>query len=658
MMRALAIDSLSPFGRKLTWVIAALALAIVPHVPHLAPWILLLTAAAAAVRLLCEFQRSPLPPRWVRTPLALGALLAVVATYRTLNGVEAGTALLVTMAGMKLLETKNVRDLTVIVFLAYFAVFAAFLYNQELLLLPYLLATAWLLTATLMRVHQTTLSMPAREAAGLTGKMLLQALPLALLLFVFFPRLPGNFWSIPARTQAMTGLDDEVSPGDVSELSISGALAFRVNFDGPVPPASERYWRGPVMHDFDGRTWRTARTPFMPQAVEPLGTTYRYRITLEPHQRPWVFGLDAVTRWPQTVYRTSDLHLRMRRGQVTTLSSFDLESATEYRVREPLPAAMRLAALRLPENRNPRTLALARQLRSEHSDDQAFIDAVLRMFREQEYFYTLEPPRLELDSVDDFLFNTRQGFCEHFASAFTALARAAGIPARVVAGYQGGELNPMTGYLVIRQSDAHAWSEVWIDGRGWIRVDPTAAVAPERIQGGIDAALSDAEPVPGRMLRNVPLLSQLRLAWDAANTFWNNQIVEFSETQQRWLASQLGFEDISWRWFGLALVVTFIAFFIALSVYLAWTFRPRHADPVQQVYEALCKKFAQAGQPRLPHEGPSDYLTRIAAAKPELAAALKEARAIYLNLRYEPAPIQSSLSRLKFLVNQLELTRR
>jgi transglutaminase-like putative cysteine protease len=654
MSRIVHKDRLTPFGRKLLWVVAALALAVAPHVPHLAPWIVALTGAAAAMRLWCEYQRWALPPRWVRIPIAIGSFMAVIATYRTLNGVEAGTALLVVMAGMKLLETRSVRDLTVIVFLAYFAVFAAFLYNQELLLLPYLLATAWLLTATLMRVHQTTLSMPSREAASLTGRMLVQALPLTLLLFVFFPRLPGNFWAIPARTQAVTGLDDEVSPGDVSELSVSGAPAFRVIFDGPLPPATERYWRGPVMLDFDGRTWRAARTPFVPQSVEPVGTTYRYRITLEPHQRPWIFGLDAVTKWPETTYRTADLQLRKRRGQISTLSSFELESATDFRIRGPLPTALRQAALRLPENRNPRTRALAQQLRSEHADDTAFVQAVLRMFREQEYYYTLEPPRLELDSVDDFLFNTRQGFCEHFASAFTMLARAAGIPARLVTGYQGGELNPMSGYLVVRQSDAHAWSEVWIEGRGWVRVDPTAAVAPERVENGIDAALPETEPVPGRVLRTVPVLSQLRLAWDAANTFWNNQIVEFSETQQRWLAHRLGFDDIDWRWFGLALVLTFVAFFIALTGYLAWRFRPRNTDPVQQVYEALCAKLAKANLPRLPHEGPSDYLNRVARARPEFAPLLNEVRAIYVNLRYEPEPIASSLSRLKFLVNQLQ----
>ncbi len=654
MNAMLKLESFSPFGRKLLWVIAGLVLAAIPHIPHLSAWIVVLASAAIAIRIFTEVKGWALPPKWLRIVVAFCALFGVLLTYRTLNGVEAGTALLIVMAGMKLLETRSIRDLTVVIFLSYFALFSAFLYNQELLRLPYLLATAWLLTATLMRVHQTTLSMPVREAAGLTGKMMLQALPLAILLFIFFPRLPGNFWAIPARSQATTGLDDELSPGDVSELSISSAIAFRVKFAGELPPPRERYWRGPVLHDFDGRTWRRPLPLYIPQSVTPAGEHYRYRVTLEPHQRPWVFALEVVTQWPAHTMRTSDLQLITRRSPVTTMTSFDLQSATQFTVEAPLPSAMRNADLRLPQDRNPRSVTLARELRAEAGSDEAFVDAVLQMFREQEYFYTLEPPRLERDSVDDFLFNTRRGFCEHFASAFTALARAAGIPARVVTGYHGGEYNPMGEYLIVRQSDAHAWSEVWIDAKGWVRVDPTAAVAPERIERGIDAAMSENEPVPGRVLRNNQLLSSIRLAWDAANTFWNNQVIEFSESQQRWLAGKIGIEELGLRALGLAIAITFVVFFVFLSGYLALRFRPRQKDAVLQVYDELCRKFAKADLPRLAHEGPNDYFTRLSAARPHLARQLAEARMIYIGLRYGPTPMHSTLSRFKFIVNQLK----
>jgi transglutaminase-like putative cysteine protease len=647
----------SPALQRLLWVIAALALAIAPHLPHLAPWVVLLATVGAAWRVTIEVRQAALPPKWLRVLVAFAALLGVLATYRTLNGVEAGTALLVVMAGMKLLETRTVRDLTVVVFLAYFALFAAFLYNQDLLRLPYMLVTAWLLTVTLMRIHQTTSKMTVREAAGLTGKMFAVALPLAILLFLFFPRLPGHFWAMPARSQAATGLSDEMSPGDVSELSISSATAFRVKFKGAPPPPRERYWRGPVLHDFDGRTWRRARAWFAPQEITPTGPSYGYRLTLEPHQKSWVFALDVATDWRSRLFRTADLQLvTARDNRISTLTSFELQSSTSYKVDGNLSATMRDADVLIPGDRNPRSRALAQALRARAGRDDAFIQALLTKFREEEYFYTLEPPRLERDSVDDFLFNTRRGFCEHFASAFTFMARAGGVPARVVTGYQGGEFNPMSGWFVVRQSDAHAWSEVWLEGRGWVRVDPTAAVAPERIEsGGLDAAMSEDEPVPGRLLRQSSLLTNIRLAWDAVNTFWNDQVVEFGEAQQRWLLNRLSIEDVQWEYLGLALVAILAIFFAALSAYLAWRFRPRRRDPVVQTYEALCRKLARNEMPRLPYEGPADYLTRVTGLRPELARQLAEVRSIYISLRYGPSPLTSELSRLKFLVNQLKV---
>jgi len=653
-----------PTLQRLVWVIAGLALSVVPHVPHIKAWILVLAAGAAALRIAIEVKQWQMLAKWLRSVLAFVALLAVLLDYRTLNGIDAGTALLIVMAGMKLLETRSVRDLTVIVFLSYFALFAAFLYNQSLLRLPYMLVTAWLLTVTLMRIHQTTTSMSIREALGITGRMFAQSLPLAILLFLLFPRLPGQFWSVvPARGEAVTGLSDEMSPGDVSDLSISTALAFRAKFIGPLPPPRERYWRGPVLHDFDGRTWRQPRTLFVAQEVVTSGATYEYDLMIEPHQRRWVFALDVPTNWPKRrAARSSDLQLLTGfERPVSTLTTFRLESATSYTVNGPLPNLMRATDTRLPGGRNERSILLAREMRERAGSDEAFIAAVLAKFRDEEYFYTLEPPRLKLDSVDDFLFNTRRGFCEHFASAFTMLARAAGIPARVVTGYQGGEFNPISGYLLIRQSDAHAWSEVWLGERGWVRVDPTAAVAPERIERGIEAALTEGgESLPGTFLRNSALLTRLRLAWDAANTFWNNQVVAFGEEQQRWLLERLNIGDGDWQELGVGLVLTLVAFFALMSVYLAWRFRPRALDPLAQIYEQMCRKLARHGLPRAPHEGPTDYVTRVLQTRPELAQQLVEARKIYVALRYGPRSWgpqlnRSELSRLKFIVNQLKV---
>lgn len=648
------LQQLTPLGQRLPWVIGGLVLAVAPHVTHIAIWTLLIAAIATALRMTIEVKRWPLPPKWLRVVIAFVALLGVLASYRTLNGIDAGTALLVVMAGMKLLETTSTRDLAVVVFLSYFALFAAFLYNQDMLLLPYMVITAWLLTATLMRIHQTE-AMPVREAAGATAKMFLQALPLAVLLFLFFPRLPGQFWAVPARDKAITGLSDQMTPGDVSDLSISSAVVFRARFQGDLPPPRERYWRGPVLRQFDGRTWRRAGTSFERQEITSYGPSYRYRITQEPQERNWIFALDMVTGWDtRRAARGSDFQLVSRLGQMSVLTSFDLESSPGFAVTGSLSPQMRNWDTFIPASRNPRTQALAREMRERAGSDEAFIQSVLARFSSEEYFYTLEPPVLELDAVDDFLFNTKRGFCEHFASAFTAMARSAGIPARIVTGYQGGEFNPMGGYLMVRQSDAHAWSEVWLEGRGWQRIDPTAAIAPERIERGLDAALSAEEDVPGRGLRNNAFLTKLRLTWDAANTFWNDEVVQFGEVQQRWLLQKLSIEDPRWEYLGGALVLTLIGFFAALSGYLAWKFKPLARDPVAHVYEQLCRKLAKLGLPRLAHEGPNDYVARVARERPGLAAQLGELRTVYISLRYGPTPLPTQLSRLKFLVNQLQ----
>ena len=648
------LEQLTPLGQRMTWVIAGLVLSVIPHIPHIAIWTLLIAAVATAFRMTVEIKRWPLPPKWVRTAVACAAMLGVLANYRTLNGIDAGTSLLIVMAGMKLLETTSVRDLTVVVFLSYFALFAAFLYNQNMVLLPYMVLTAWLLTATLMRLHQTE-AMSIREAGGATAKMFLQALPLAVLLFLFFPRLPGQFWAVPPREKAITGLSEEMTPGDVSELSLSSAVVFRVKFEGEPPPPRERYWRGPVLHHFDGRTWRRVATPYTQSEIVSSGATYRYRISLEPQERNWVFPLDMITGWSrERAFRTGDFQLYARQPQIAVLTSFDLESSPTYVTGTELRKDLRHFDTTIPRNRNTRTIELAQQMRERAGSDEAFIQSVLTKFGSEEFYYTLQPPALDSNAVDDFLFNTKRGFCEHFASAFTVMVRSVGIPARVVTGYQGGEFNSMGGYFIVRQSDAHAWSEVWLEGRGWTRIDPTAAIAPERIERGLDAAISEQEDVPGRALRHSALFSKVRMAWDAANTFWNDQVVQFGEAQQRWLLEKFNIKDPRWEYLGVGLVLALLGFFGVLSAYLAWKFRPRPRDPASHVYEQLCLKLAKLGVPRLPHEGPNDYVARAAVARPELASQLAEVRSVYVGLRYGPTPLPTQLSRLKFLVNQLQ----
>jgi transglutaminase-like putative cysteine protease len=498
--------------------------------------------------------------------------------------------------------------------------------------------------------------MRVRAALRTTGAMVLQALPVAVLLFLFFPRLPGQFWALPTSTNAATGLSDEMTPGDISKLTTSSDPAFRVKFDGDPPPPAERYWRGPVLHDFDGRRWRReVKRGVPPQEVVGEGIPYRYRITIEPTQRPWLFALDVPSKWPMDqsllIY---DLQLIARRP-ITSLESFELQSHTRYRTALDLSRTLRALDTALPAGANPRTRAFAQELRATTGTDLGFIEAVLKKFREEEFYYTLTPPLLGDDSVDDFLFRTRRGFCEHFASAFTTLMRAANIPARVVTGYQGGEYNALGDYLLIRQSDAHAWSEVWLADRGWERIDPTAAVAPQRIEQNLDAAISVNESVPGRFLRQSRLLLRVRLTWDAINNAWNDGVVEYNELKQRSLMAWLGIQNADWRALGIAFAAALSSFFVGLTLYLGWQYRPRARDQAAIAYEHLCRKLARVQLPREHYEGPVDYLKRASLARPQCVAALSEASAIYIKLRYEAAPEPLDLQRFKSLVRKMAL---
>jgi transglutaminase-like putative cysteine protease len=640
--------------RGLPWVLGALAAAVAPHVPFLPGWISLLIAAAVAWRWAAERRAWPLPPRWLRVLVAIAATLAVLGTYRTLNGIEAGTAFLVLLAGVKLLETRGSRDLTVIVFIAYFLLYSALLRDQRLPQLPYLLAGGVFLTAALMRVHAGSAGDSARDVLTRTGALLLQALPLALLLFVLFPRLPGPFWGIGTGESARTGLGDEMTPGDISDLSVSGEVAFRVRFAGELPSPAQRYWRGPVLHEFDGRSWRRPRAQAFPsQEVTYLGEAVEYQITLEPTDRPWILALDIPAEWPEReAFRTYDFQLVAPR-RLSEVSSFRLRSYPSFIAGVELPQSLRRKGLQLPEEGNPRSRALARRLAAQYGDPRAIAQAMLTMFREQPFVYTLDPPKLAENAMDEFLFETRRGFCEHYASAFTLVMRAAGVPARVVTGYQGGEFNPLGGYLIVRQSDAHAWSEIWIEGRGWLRVDPTAAVAPERIERGLIGAMGELEPVPGRLRDASNLWMQATLGWDTLNDFWNERVVRFNAARQLDLLERLGVDDPDWRTLGLGMAASLAAFFVGLSAYLAWRFRPPARDWPARLHDVVRRRLVRRGLQSQPSEGPVAFLERAEAACPDLAADLAQIRDVYVDLRYGPLPTEADLRRLKHLVNRL-----
>jgi len=637
--------------RRLAWTMAGLVAALGPHFMRMQAWVSAFVIGACAWRLLAELRGWRLPPALLRGLIAAGVTAGVVIGYSTITGLDGGTALLALMSALKLLETKTARDHAVLIFIGWFLCLAAFLYSQDVATSAWVLPTVWLLAAALLRVSRRGTATLAPRPFSTTGGMLLKAAPAALVLFFFFPRVEGSFWGAPSSERALTGLADEMSPGDISDLTQNDVVAFRVRFRGNPPPPPLRYWRGPVFSQFDGYTWsRGDAQSFFRPAVEHTGAPVDYTITLEPTGQHMLFALDMVESWtPGLAGQAWDFGLRTRRP-VNAVLQYDARSYSRYRAGDELALSLRNASLRLPPNRNPRSAEFARSLRERTGSDTAYVQAVLELFREQEFYYTLTPPGLARDSVDDFLFNTRQGFCGHFASAFTNLMRAAGIPSRVVGGYQGGDWNPIGGYMIVRQSHAHAWSEVWLPGAGWRRVDPTAAVAPERVERGLEASFAGSELLPGALARDSPLLWQARLFWDNLNAEWNDGVVQFNRATQDAILSDLGFDDPDWRAFATVLGIGLGLAVACLVAWLALEIRPRHPDPAAAAYRRFSGRLARRGIEHEVGEAPRDFARRVRRLRPDLGTPALAITETYLRLRYGPAPAAADLRLLRALV--------
>jgi protein-glutamine gamma-glutamyltransferase len=629
----------------LAWASAAFAAGVLLNIDRVPVWVPIAAAIFIAWRLLAATRPIRLPGTFARSVVALLLVAGVLLRFRTLNGLSAGTALLVLMGSIKLLETRAQRDQFIVVGAALFLLLAACLDRQSLLRAPLYLLHVWVCCAALAAVAYTPAGSSAgqprafdkRAAIMLAGRSLLFALPLALMLFIFFPRLPGAFWAIPRSTDALTGLGDSMSPGSISQLTASYEVAFRAHFDGAPPPPEERYWRGPVLHDFDGYTWRREKSSLISRdPLNYLGTGYRYRIALEPSEQRWWFSLDTATASPgPKVFFTYDYQL-ISAEPVTQGTSYTLVSHTSTRATREISDPVRRTDTSLPETRNPRSRELASTLRRKVSSDAEFVTAVLEYLRTGGFQYSLTPPRLGYDSVDDFLFNTRLGFCGHYASAFVALMRAAGVPARVVTGYLGGEWNPIGRYFVVRQSDAHAWAEVWLEGRGWTRVDPTAVVEPERLRRGILDLLPNAVSAPARLVWSTPWLAAALQRWDAINTWWDDQVVKFSYDDQLRLLERLGFKAPGARELGWAFAAGLVSWLLWVAWQVGRSPRQPRPDRLALAHAALCRKLARAGVVREPHQGPLAFAAEISTRRPDLAAQVHTLLMRYAQLRFGP----------------------
>ncbi len=595
-----------------SWTVAAFLVTVSPHLLAMPAFLAAIVVLLAGWRLAAAHRGWQPPPAWLRIILTLAVIAALGFAYGGLWGRRAATGLLCLMLAAKMLELYRVRDLRMVASLAFFLITTQFLFNERLLYIVYLLAGALIAISALISIQQYEHGQrPARNAdrdiLRQGAVMLAAALPVALILFVTFPRLAQPLWGLPDEVMdGRTGLSDSMSPGSIANLFLDDSPAFRAQFEDQPPPPDERYWRGPVLWNFNGDTWEQAwmasRTPADP--VPPGSNDYIYDVQLEPHERRWMFALDYPVRQPEQVFISLDYQVSSRRP-ITTLTRYPMRSNPDLVDMAELPHTLRRLATNLPEQRNPRTRDLAESLRERFSDDRELIAEVLGWFRSEPFYYSLETAPLGRHGADEFLFDLRSGYCEYYASAFAIIMRFADIPARIVTGYQGGFWNSGGNYLLVRNSDAHAWVEVWLEGSGWTRVDPTAAVSPERIERGAQSLDS------GRTgLFDASWLRDLRNRYDRLQHLWNAWILGFDADRQLRLMRYLGLPDLSRT--GMALLMAAALGLVILMVAWAWLRAPTaSADPVQRAWQKLLRRLARRGLGKPAAETPLAWVQRV-----------------------------------------------
>lgn len=633
--------------------IACILLVSAPHTDHLPLWVSTLCAMLLAWRAYLTYSGNALPPRWLLLLVTSACVIAIGIVFRTLFGREVGVTLLIMLVTLKLLELRSVRDATVLIHLSCFIIITNFFYSQSIPTALFMLATLIVILATWVHLQTGTLALKPR--LRIAAILLLQAIPLSLILFVLFPRIQGPLWGMPQDAYATSGLSDSMSPGTLSRLSLSDAVAFRTTFNDKVPMRDQMYWRGPVLWDFDGTTWTrghnaTLRKPQLDDAALPVD----YTVTLEPHNKLWLFALDMPAQLSIPYEQAPDFQL-LNRTPVNARLRYNARSHLAYRANLDEPPPQMKRALALPRGLNPQTMQLAAEWRRQNKDDESLVRFALTYFNQNNFEYTLEPPLLGMNSVDDFMFGTRQGFCEHYAGSFVFLMRAAGLPARVVTGYQGGEYNDLGGYYIIRQSDAHAWTEVWLKDKGWVRIDPTAAISPERIQSGLSAALPDNAALPF-MARNPPQwLLELRFNWDALTNQWNQWVLGYNPERQFAFLTRMGMEDITWQKLAVNMLAGIALLTGIFTLIMLRRLAARQTDAVQAAWLKFCRKLEKAGLPRAQHEGPQDFTARIAAAHPQHAAAMHDIASRYIAMRYGDVGDEGSLRAFRDAVRTFKL---
>jgi transglutaminase-like putative cysteine protease len=641
----------------------AFAIAVSPHLGRLPAWFAILALAVFAWSYRIVAGKIHHPGSLVRISILLIVMFILYRHYGTLLGRDAGVAMLVSLTLLKFLELKSQRDYMLVVFLSMFIVITAFLYSQAILLGIYLFAVVGILLSVLMYLnHRSRLDI--RSMLKNAVKLMLAGVPIAALLFLLFPRLQSGLFTLPGDSHAgLSGMSDTLKPGSINELNLSQKVAFRVEFTGQVPPPEQLYWRGLVLERYERGTWKQSNAARSETELRyDPENVIEYSILQEPSNQKWVFALDMPVDKPNTVQWNKGRTLRSN-SLLRERRQVKLKSAVAYTVAE-ITDADYMLNLDTSAVTGNRIAELAASLyRQSNNNNDAYVRAVYDYFRENGFAYTLRPPELGDNPVESFMLDTRSGYCEHYASSFAVMMRLAGIPARVVIGYQGGEWNDQGDYMIVRQSDAHAWSEVWLEKTGWTRIDPTSAVAPERIEFGLEAIrqLVEQGEALGQLnderLRTIFRQSSVTRAmrgmamfWDDVNTRWYKWIIGYGSDNQQSLLMLLGLNNSNLYNLIIVLVIMVSCVF-AIQLWMLYR-REFIADPVRKQYQHYCKKLSRIGLPRKQHEGPLTYAKRVIEARPDLERQVKQVTGLYIGIMYAGKQSGDMLKQLKSQVRK------
>lgn len=658
---------------SLVWLLSAHVAVIVPHTVRIPWWLTAISMACVLWRIQVFRGLWRFPGMMLRLAFVLIGAAGILYNYGTVLGALAGVALLIMAFSFKLLEMHTLRDAYIIVLLSYFVIAMSFLFEQSLLQAAYGVFCFILVTSALIGLNQSRSHWQPFRTLKTAGIMLLQSVPLMLVLFILVPRF-DPLWTLNFdSSKAYTGLSDSMTPGDIAHLSKSPKLAFRASFNEGIPNNQQLYWRTLVFYDFDGRTWGNFSSgsnkanqgqvyfnqknqtvqPWLEnyrQAFQlskntsdypvdgPQGPVYSYRVTIEPSGQNYLFALDMPFSQAAGVGVSRDYVLRYKE-KITQRKDYSVMSIPAVPTDLALPQYLREKSTALPIKGNPQARELARQWRGQVDSEQAFINKILTWFNQQSFVYTLKPPLLGRDSVDEFLFDSRRGFCAHYAGAFAFLLRSVNIPVRIVTGYQGGEVNALGNYVLVYQFDAHAWVEVWLSGRGWVRVDPTSAVSPLRIEKGIEDALAGEQSFladtffAASRYRKIAIISLIRLRLDYINYLWHTKVVGYQSLQQKNLFSKW-FGNYSYSHIALALLISGLLIVSLLAMVLFFKRPKRKVDPATKLYLKFCRKLQGAGLARLPGEAPLNYAYRVCSDRPDLKTSMEEVTKLYVALSY------------------------